>query len=335
MSITIIKPGLCTSLQDRGRFGYQHLGVSPSGAMDELAHRMANLLVGNTEDYASLEITLQGPSLRFEQACLFAVCGADLHATLNDQIIPNKRPILALPGSILSFGARQSGTRAYLAVHGGFKVEPVLGSQSTLLRSKFGGWHGRKLERDDCLPLRKPLQLTPASQQQFEEFLWSERIYMPAALNPAPRELIRLVPGEHLGLFAESSQHRLFGQSYRIATSSERMGYRLEGRPLFRQHDLELLSAPTSFGTVQVPNDGQPIILMADRQTTGGYAKVGQVAAVDLPQLAQLLPGSTLSFELILAEQAAQLDMQRESALQRLNSGLQGLRAQLATLTEH
>lgn len=333
MSITVLKPGLCTSLQDRGRFGYQHLGVSPSGAMDELAHRMANLLVGNTQDYASLEITLQGPTLRFEQACLFALCGADLQARLNDQAIPSKRPILALPGSTLSFKGRLSGMRAYLAVHGGFAVEPVLGSQSTLLRSKFGGWQGRKLERDDQVPVLTPLHLTPGSQQQLEEFLGAERIYMPAALNPAARDQIRLIPGEHLGLFAASSQQRLFGQNYRIATSSERMGYRLEGKPLFRQHDLELLSAPTSFGTVQVPNDGQPIILMADRQTTGGYAKIGQIAAVDLPQLAQLLPGTNVSFELIRAEQAAQLDQQRESALQRLSSSLESLRAQLSKLT--
>lgn len=329
MSIYVIKPGLNTSLQDCGRFGYQHLGVSPSGAMDERAHRMANLLAGNTHDYASLEITLQGPTLRFDHTTVFALCGAELNATLDEQPIPSKRPILASAGSILRFGQRLSGMRAYLAVYGGFDVPKVLGSQSTLLRSTLGGWHGRRLERDDCLPLRHPLKLNSTRQQELKQFLWSERIYLPASLNPPEREHIRLIPGEHLALFTPSSQQRLYGQTYRIASSSERMGYRLEGRPLHRQSQLELLSAATSFGTVQVPNDGLPIILMADRQTTGGYAKVAQVAAVDLPQLAQMLPGSYLSFEAIELEQAAHLDQQRETALQRLEHSLQGLRTTL------
>lgn len=330
MSIQVVKPGVCTSLQDCGRFAYQHLGVSPSGAMDELSHRMANVLVGNAQDHASLEITLQGPSLRFNSACVFALCGAQLQATLNDAPVAYKRPLLARPGDILSFGARQSGVRTYMAVYGGFDVKPVLGSQSTFIRGGLGGWHGRALKRDDVLPLARTPSLSEQQLKHLDTFLWNLRIYLPAALTIPDRKAIRLIPGEHLPLFEPASQQSLFGQTYRIASSSERMGYRLEGRALHRKDDRELLSSATSFGTVQVPNDGMPIVLMADRQTTGGYPKVAQVAAVDLPALAQRLPGSELQFEPISVDQAALLDQQRYSALTRLEQSLAPLRAQLA-----
>lgn len=328
MSITVIKPGLQSSFQDLGRHGHQHLGIPVGGAMDTRAHRLANLFAGNTEDQATLEITLSGPTLQFNSAACIAISGALLAPTLNSQPVPNNRPLIVRAGDTLSFGARSTGLRAYLAVSGGFDMAPVMGSRSTYMRGGFGGLDGRALQRGDTLTLRQTLPQT-ASLSCLSNAVWGLRIYLPAILGAALRTDIRAVRGPHDTLFTPESLQALFSTRYQVSAQSERMGYRLAGAELKQADTRQLLSEATSFGTIQVPPDGNPIILMADRQTTGGYAKIAHVCTVDLPLVAQTMPGQTLTFHEITLEQAQQLDQQREAAFDRLHSDLASLREQL------
>lgn len=328
MSITVIKPGLQSSFQDLGRQGHQHLGVSVSGAMDARAHRLANLLAGNADDEATLEITLTGPTLRFDSPACIAISGALLSPSLNGEPIPNNRPLVVKPGDTLAFGARGSGLRAYLAVHGGFDIARVMGSRSTFLRGMFGGFQGRALKKGDQVQLRQ--SLTQRDLDALSDDIWKIKVYLPAILGFMPRSDIRVIRGPHADLFSGESLERFFSCDYQVAAQSERMGYRLNGAELMLEEPVQLTSEVTSFGTIQVPPDGNPIVLMADRQTTGGYAKIAHVATVDLPLVAQTMPGEVLRFHDITLAQAQQLDSEREQAFGRLFQGLAPLRELLA-----
>lgn len=324
MTITVLKPGLLSSFQDLGRFGHQHLGVPVGGAMDSRAHRLANLLAGNTEHEATLEITLVGPTLQFNTAGCIAISGAQLTPSLNGNPIPNNRPITVSPGDRLAFGARTSGLRAYLAWHGGFNLSPVLGSYSTYLRGNLGGYQGRALRSGDNLVVNTAL--TASNLDGLQDQLWHIKVYLPAILGLLPRASVRAMRGPQTQLFTEASVNSLFTEGYRISTDSERMGYRLSGPELRLCTPVQLLSEATSFGSIQVPADGNPIILMADRQTTGGYAKIAHIATTDLPVVAQAMPGETLKFTEITLTQAQHLDKQREEAFERLYQTLKPLR---------
>lgn len=328
MSITVIKPGLQSSFQDLGRHGHQHLGVSVSGAMDTRAHRLANLLAGNTHDKATLELTLTGPVLQFEQTACIAITGASLSPTLNGEPIPNNRPLIVTAGDTLAFGARTKGLRAYLAVHGGFDIKPVLGSCSTFLRGHLGGLDGRALKKGDRIALNSPLY--GVDPEALSDEIWKIKIYLPAILGTNLRTDIRVIKGPHAERFTPESLTQFFETGYRVNPESERMGYRLTGARLTLADTAQIISEVTSFGTIQVPPDGNPIILMADRQTTGGYVKIAHVATVDLPLVAQTMPGETLHFQEISLARAQQLDSQREEAFGRLYQGLAGLRELLA-----
>lgn len=330
---TVLKPGMLSSFQDMGRTGWQHLGIPVAGAMDERAHRLANLLAGNTASHATLEITLVGPTLRFDAPACLAIGGADLGATLNGTAVPPLRPMLARQGDVLAFATRprhERGVRAYLAVHGGYELEPVMGSESTYLRSGFGGWHGRALNKDDRIALRRPLQGDEAALQALAGALDDLRIYLPAPLVHMPRQALRILPGAHWDAFDADSRRRLVEDAFQISPQSDRMGYRLTGPNLALGKPREMLSEAASFGTIQVPAGGQPIILMADRQTTGGYPKIAQVASADLPLLAQYAPGQSVRFAMIGLEEAQRLDNARERAYRDLSSSLQALRELLA-----
>lgn len=331
MSISVLKPGLLSSFQDLGRAGSQHLGVPVGGAMDNKAHRLANLLVGNPANEATLEITLTGPALRFLSSACIAISGADLSATVNDQPIPNNRPLIVRPNDILAFGQRRTGARAYIAWHGGIALPSVLGSQSTYLRGQFGGYHGRALKKGDSLVLRHDFGTSALDALAAE--LWKVQIYLPAILGFMPRTTIRVLRGNHHDWLRPASVNDFFQTEYRIAPASDRMGYRLEGAQLIFDINDQLLSEAISFGTIQVPPDGTPIILMADRQTTGGYAKIAHVATVDLPLVAQRLPGETLRFTETSLRNAQQLDRQREEAFERLYQTLRPLRTLLKSST--
>ena len=317
MSMVVIKPGMLSSFQDAGRHGHQPLGISVVGAMDQRAHRLANILVGNDAQTASLEITLTGPTLKFKEPCCIALSGADLSATLNGQTVALNRPLIVRPQDELAFGARKHGTRCYLAVHGGFALTPVLGSTSTYLRSHFGGWHGRALQKGDEIALARPLKNKSLEAVAME--LWAIKIYLPAAIADSSRQRIRLIKSALWNEFTPESCVALLTETFRVSPDSERMGYRLTGTPLLMSKPRQLLSEATTFGTIQVPAGGQPIILMADRQTTGGYPKMAYVATVDLPLLAQRAPGDTLKFEAITLERAQELDAARERAWQALS----------------
>ena len=317
MSMVVIKPGMLSSFQDAGRHGHQPLGISVVGAMDQRAHRLANILVGNDAQTASLEITLTGPTLKFKEPCCIALSGADLSATLNGQTVALNRPLIVRPQDELAFGARKHGTRCYLAVHGGFALTPVLGSTSTYLRSHFGGWHGRALQKGDEIALARPLKNKSLEAVAME--LWAIKIYLPAAIADSSRQRIRVIKSALWNEFTPESCVALLTETFRVSSDSERMGYRLTGTPLLMSKPRQLLSEATTFGTIQVPAGGQPIILMADRQTTGGYPKMAYVATVDLPLLAQRAPGDALKFEAITLERAQELDAARERAWQALS----------------
>jgi len=327
--ITIKKPGLLTSIQDMGRNGYQKYGVIVSGGMDPLAHRIANFLVGNEENAPTLEITLLGPVLEFYEDTLISLCGGELTPLINGKPVSMWRTIYVKKGSELRFGAPKSGCRVYLAVSGGFSVPTVMGSTSTYISAGIGGFQGRALEAGDHIAVNPPSPQTSniilrmkkqAKNQLFVEMEWS------VASNIIPsfkkEQSIRVMRGRQFSLFTSESQKDFLSKSFEVTTQSDRMGYRLKGETLSLEQQTEMLSEAVSFGTIQVPSDGNPIILLADRQTTGGYPKIGQVASVDLSLLAQAKPGDRLSFKEITHEEAQLLLFDRERKIQELKKGI-------------
>lgn len=305
MTLRVIKPGLASTFQDLGRTGFQHLGVPANGAMDSDAHSLANLLVGNAAAEATLEVLLQGPTLCFQVGTVIALAGADLDAQVDGQPLAPLQAVRVRPGAVLAFGKRRWGARAYLAVHGGYRLPCTLGSLSTNSRAGYGGHAGRPLQAGDVISIRSCF----ANPPRVHASGWQEHT------SDAP---IRLMAGREWHLFSDAARQHLLGSAYRIGNDSERMGYRLGGPALALQCPASLLSEPVSFGTVQVPPNGQPIILMADRQTTGGYPRIAQVISVDLPRLAQKLPGDTVEFSLVDIDQAQQLSQARDARLARL-----------------
>ena len=316
-----IKPGMLSTFQDMGRIGFQHLGVPTAGPMDRRSHQLANLLVGNPVSLASLEMTLTGPTIDFSSACCIAIAGADLSPKINDEPAAMNRPLILREGDRLSFGARVRGARAYLAIHGGYQLDPVLNSTSTYLRSAMGGYHGRALKRDDRVELNKTL--SPAALSSLAQDLWNIRIYLPAPVTEQPRDRIRIIKSNQWVDFTPESCIAMLTETFRISPDSERMGYRLAGPTLSLSTPRQMISEATTFGTIQVPAGGQPIVLMADTQTTGGYPKIAYVASVDLPLLAQMVPGDHVRFESIKLENAQALDLARTTAFERLAQALQ------------
>ncbi|MFM9888201.1 MAG: biotin-dependent carboxyltransferase family protein [Burkholderiales bacterium] len=312
MTIIVIKPGLLSTVQDLGRFGWQHLGIVPSGAMDIDAHRLANLLVGNGAGAATIEITVRGPELEFEQATLVALCGATFDAKCIDAkgksspMLAN-RPVLLSKSARLRIADVQHGARAYIAVAGGIAVPPVLGSASTYLPAGFGGYQGRALRTGDRLPLDRACSAlsvarfaslkrrtsAPADPNAMQSVSWSVPI---DSLPHADEDPIRFIEGRHWRMFSAAAHIAIETGPLRIAPESNRIGYRLTGITLERRKNVDVLSEPTCLGTIQVPSDGTPIVLMADHQTTGGYAKIGEVAGADIPRLAQRTPGMEVRF---------------------------------------
>jgi len=317
MSLRILRPGLLTTLQDYGRHGFQRVGLCPGGAMDPVSLALANGLVGNPPDEAALEITVIGPELVFEQDTLVAVCGAEFDAQL-----PHNRPVLARAGTRVNLGRAKRGARAYIAVGGGFAVEPVLGSRSTYLPGHFGGLEGRALKHGDTLGLRDA-----GAVQKFKSLKktkdgtvrWSAP---PLTLPDREPILVHVIEGQHFASFDSNSQRAFFDTVWSVAPDSNRMGFRLSGPPLGRPQADEILSGPTCLGSVQVPPSGVPIALMADHQTTGGYPRIAEIASADVARLAQLAPGGKVHFAKCSLEIAGEL---RRDARERLQSALRGI----------
>ncbi|WP_061810370.1 biotin-dependent carboxyltransferase family protein [Rossellomorea vietnamensis] len=327
--ITIIKPGLLTTIQDLGRYGYQKYGVIVSGSMDPLAHKIANLLVGNEVDEATLEITLMGPVLEFKETSLISICGGDLTPTIDGKPVPLRRSLLIKAGSILKFGACTNGCRSYLAVAGGFRVEKVMNSRSTYVRAGIGGLKGRSLQAGDTLetgPFNKESAnmidylLPYVEKSDFTEIDWSISSEFISSYHQ--KKVIRAIPGTEYDLFSEESREQFFNQPFKVSSQSDRMGYRLEGPSLYLDEEFDMVSEAVVFGTIQVPSNGQPIILLADRQTTGGYPRIGYIASVDLPLIAQTKPGESITFTMISHEKAQELYIDRERQLNHLKQGI-------------
>lgn len=333
--VEVQKPGAQTQLQDLGRIGWQRFGVPVGGAMDDVAHRIANWLVGNAEDCATLEMVLMGASLLFTGDARIAVCGADLSPQLDDVPMQMGAAIDVREGSVLTFGRRVGGLRAYLAVRGGFVVPNVMGSQSTLIRGGFGGWHGRALKKGDRLPIAGAQSAATAEQRAVAQIDGAAVPMAPVVKNllaslgavapyatAATPVVLRTVVGEHWSAFSPDAQAQFHNADFRIHPQSDRMGYRLQGPVLALHTPRELISEGVAFGTIQVPPDGQPIVLMAERQSTGGYPKIAHIASVDLPLLAQMAPQENLRFAAVSLEEAQSLYLQREAQLALLRDAL-------------
>lgn len=321
MSITVLKPGMLSTLQDGGRYGFQHLGVPVSGAMDFFSHRIANILADNKADEATLEITLRGPRLRFERDALIALCGADLSPTIDGVVAPEGKAARVRAGAVLDFGDSVAGCRAYLAIHGGFDVPVVMGSRSTYDSARIGGLDGRALRRGDVLsPGNAKSSAYPglaralaASKRSFAAPKWAVNQHIEKLGRSL--QIVRILAGRHWDAFPNAARALLTAQEFRVASDSNRMGCRLEGQGIVAGGPTEILSEAVTFGTIQIPPSGKPIVLMADRQTVGGYPKIAEVATVDLHVLAQLRPGDRLRFELASLAQAQALWLKREQEI--------------------
>jgi antagonist of KipI len=303
MSIRVLRPGLHTTVQDLGRYGLQHLGVVPGGAMDTVAHRLANALVGNTAEAATLECTVLGPELQFEQMSLVAFCGADFDASVGGAVLPRNRPVLLEAGARLRVGAAARGARGYLAVAGGISVPVMLGSRSTYVPAGYGGHEGRALRAGDTLaldaaaPALAEARFARLKRTRTAAHMRSTAWRIDPLTLPSGNTLsVRAMEGRHYAQFDAASKRAFFGETWRVSKDSNRMGYRLTGPELVRRNAGELLSEPTCLGTVQAPADGSVIVLMADHQTTGGYPKIAEVACADVPMLSQIAPGGALRF---------------------------------------
>lgn len=320
MTVSVLKPGLLTTLQDRGRAGCAMLGVGHAGPLDDVAMRLANALVGNALDAASLEITLLGPTLRFDRAATIALTGADFPLRLDDVEVATWRRIDVDAGATIAVGHARRGARAYLAVAGGFDVERVLDSASTDVNARLGGCDGRPLREHDRLSLAR------SAPHRVERARTVGDNDLPShwSLDPRPwleaddAVPIRLIRGAHFDALDERSRDALFDSEFQIAPDSNRVGFRLDGARLALSAPLEMVSEPLVAGTIQLPPGGQPIALMAEHPTVGGYPRIGHIAAVDLPRLAQRRPGARVRFAPIDLDEAQTRYLERERALARL-----------------
>jgi antagonist of KipI len=287
--LEVIQPGALTTIQDRGRYGYQQYGVSVSGAMDKFSLRAANLLAGNDDGEAALEITVVGPKLRALRPCRISITGADLSPRINGRPLAMWQSAEVKEGDLLSFGAARSGCRTYLAVWGGIDAPLTMGSRSTHILSRLGGLSGRALAPGDVLAANDPgkgfFRPHPSFSFSREEIPVYGREWR-----------VRVVPGPQGDYFSSRGIETFYGQTYTITPQANRMGYRLSGPKIEHKAAADILTDATPPGSVQVPGDGQPIVLLADGQTTGGYSKIAVVISPDQDLLAQARPGDKVRF---------------------------------------
>ena len=293
--IEIITPGLLTTVQDFGRVGVMKNGFTQNGAMDRYSMTVANRLCGNCDSAPVLEMTVLGVTARFTQDTVVCVSGADFGAKINEKPIKRNKAYKINNGDILSMGAAKSGMRAYLAVAGGIVGEYVFGSASTNLKFAFGGHFGKKLQSGDVLSIGTgAFPLGEIDKWEIPESEYSKDAQL------------RVVLGPQNEMFTDEDIRLFLSQEYEVTAQSDRMGIRLSGEPLKSKNGMDIISDGIVFGSVQVPNSGEPIILMADHQTTGGYAKIATVISVDLPRASQLSVGNTVRFKSVTVEEAEQ-----------------------------
>jgi antagonist of KipI len=306
MTIRIAKPGFFTTVQDLGRYGYAHLGISAGGAADPLSFRIANLLVGNDENAPALEMTLLGATLEFEQRAVIALTGAICQCKAGLLEVPANQACDLAAGAVLQCGSMTSGARCYLAVQGGFDTPLCMGSAATFVAGHFGGFKGRRLQSGDLLQIR---------QHQASRL----RLLRPGALDSlrVPRPL-RVTKGAQQDWFGPQAFQKLLSTTYLVSEQSDRTGLRLKGEALRPHKQGELLTEGIPLGAIQVPQDGQPIILFVDQQTTGGYPKMANVIAADIPRVGQLRPRDAVRFVEVLIAEARQMIDQQERWLREI-----------------
>ncbi|WP_337017600.1 biotin-dependent carboxyltransferase family protein [Oceanobacillus massiliensis] len=309
--IEVIKPGLATSVQDLGRIGFQQYGVVVSGAMDSFALQVANLLVGNSRMEAGIEVVIMGPELRMMEDTVLAICGADLSPKLDGKPVSGWKSFAAKKGQRLTFGQPNNGSYAYIAIAGGIDIPEVMGSKSTYTKAGIGGFNGKFLQKGD--------QLASGGEHVPLRYLTGRGLTETAVPSYDPHRKIRVVLGPDKHAFTTNVMDAFCSSTYKMTAQSDRMGYRLDGPELSHLHGADIISDAILPGTIQVPANGQPIILLADRQTTGGYTRIATVISVDLPLVVQKLSGSKLQFEAVSVEQAQQLYTERELLLQKLS----------------
>jgi antagonist of KipI len=314
MSILVRKSGLLTTVQDLGRTGFRRFGINPNGAMDKQAVRLINILLGNFEAEAVLEMHFPAPQLLFEEAALVALGGADFGAQINDQSIENWRPFYAEKNQTLNFTKKSAGNRAYLAIKGGFEIEKWLASASTNLVAGVGGFEGRSLRKDDRLFFNSKFKI------QNSKFKYKISRSLIPHYSSFPT--VRFVLGAEFTKLTKDSKEIFESENYTVGLNSNRMGFRLSGKSLKLNRKFEMVSAAAAFGTIQLLPDGQMIILMADHQTSGGYPRIAHVASADLPVLAQLGANDRVNFQLISLREAEDLMLEFEKNLNLLRIGV-------------
>jgi biotin-dependent carboxylase-like uncharacterized protein len=304
--IHVISPGMLTTVQDLGRYGFGQLGVSPSGAADPIALRLGNRIVGNAESAAGLEMTLLGGKFLFPEGGLIALTGSDFGASIDNRPIPPWTAAIVQPGERLDTGPTRSGARCYLCVHGGIAVKPLLGSASTHLLTALGGFEGRALRKGDILEIgpshaANPLAIAPEVLEKLK-----------------PRKILRTTIAPQTAWFSKDSMGRFYAGVYRVTEESNRMGLRLEGAELETPRHGQMISEGVSLGAIQIPAGGQPIILFVEQQTTGGYPKIANIISADLASIGQLRPRDEIRFELVSPETAQSLIREQEAVLKSL-----------------
>lgn len=317
MNVAVRSAGFLTTVQDLGRTGFRQSGVSLGGALNPYAMRVANVLAGNPDGAAGLEVTMGKVQLRFEDARVVAWCGGAFAARIGDVNLPPGHAGLVSKDQELVMTAPSTGARAWLAISGGINVPPVLGSRSTDLRGNFGGFEGRALRDGDALPLGRAKKL-PSKKKTVSEWsapgVWSTTAHTHARL--------RILQGADWNRFLPRAHTSLLTRAFAVTGASDRMGARLDGPPLDRKDTSDLLSEAVAPGTVQVPPNGEPILLLGDCQTIGGYPKIAHVITADLPIAAQLWPGHHVRFQEVSLLEAQKLLREREEDFARFRVGL-------------
>jgi len=317
MNLRIIKAGVLDTVQDMGRYGWQHLGVNPGGAMDKLSAKVANILAGNDTNEAVIEMHFPASSFFFEQPALIAISGADFSASVNGDEVPMLHPIIVSKYSILQFHKVVTGARAYLAIKGGLDIPGWLNSYSTHLKAGAGGFKGRSLQNDDEVSLKKHSDLCNViGKKEFIVLPWKADIVW----DHDSGEQIYLLEGNEFDKLSGESKDLFIRQTYTITTQSDRMGYQMKGEPLYMNANEEVVSSAVNFGTIQLLPGGQLTVLMADHQTTGGYPRLAHVISAHHSKLAQLKPGDTIGFRFVSMSTAEELLVKQHQHLIQLNN---------------
>lgn len=302
MGIRVLKAGMLTTVQDLGRNGYQSQGFSVAGVMDVRSFKIANLLLDNPENEAVLEFTLIGPTLQFTSDTIIAITGGDFQPTVNGEPAPMYTALYMKRGDILKFGSARTGSRGYIAFSSYLDIPVVMGSRCTNLKSKIGGYKGRKLKDEDYIGFRIKRRYLPyflSRKLDLDEFDEEE-------------VTLRVVMGPQDDMFTKQGIHTLLSETYTVTSDFDRMGCRLEGPFIASKNGSDIISDGIAFGSIQVPAHGKPIVLLADRQTTGGYAKIATVATVDIPKLVQRKTDHKIRFQAITVEEAQKLYLEEE-----------------------